>query len=131
MGCTATNSFAETNSRHHSMRNWPSSPRHAPPCAGHPRFFCHQGVMARTSPAMTNSEVAHGWSGSRKQFGPRLLARARFSVQRAPQSGRGGEIAELLQVLFLLLVARRQLEQARRGAAEDVVLGLFREERQV
>src|SRR5262249_1842579 len=45
--------------------------------------------------------------------------------------GRGGEIAEPLEVLFLFLVARRQLEQARRGAAEDVVLGLLREEGQV
>src|SRR5262249_33670607 len=44
---------------------------------------------------------------------------------------RRGEIAEPLEVLFLLLVARRQLEQARRGAAEDVVLRLLRQERQV
>src|SRR4029079_659694 len=42
-----------------------------------------------------------------------------------------GMIAELDQVFLLLLVARRQLEQARRGAAKDVVLGLLREERQV
>src|SRR5712691_846839 len=49
-----------------------------------------------------------------------------------PRSGgSGGEIAEFDHVLFLLLVARRQLEQARRGAAEDVVLALLRDERQV
>src|ERR1700730_6600537 len=40
-------------------------------------------------------------------------------------------VAELDQILFLLLVARLQLEQARRGAAEDVVLALLGEERQV
>src|SRR5882757_3609718 len=45
---------------------------------------------------------------------------------------RGGrEIAVLLEVFFLRLVARRQLEQARRGAAQDVVLALLRHERQV
>src|SRR4029450_10014825 len=45
--------------------------------------------------------------------------------------GCGGEIAEPLEVLALLLVTRRQLEQPRGGAAENVVLGLLREERQV
>src|SRR5262245_53675670 len=40
-------------------------------------------------------------------------------------------IAEPDQILFLLLVARLQLEQACRGAAENVVLALFGEERQV
>src|SRR5262245_29734777 len=45
--------------------------------------------------------------------------------------GGGGQIAELLQVGLLLLVARRQLEQARRGAAQDVVLRLLRQELQV
>src|ERR1700730_16635436 len=49
----------------------------------------------------------------------------------SPSRRGGGEIAELLQICLLLLVARRQLEQARRGAAEDVVLGLLRQERQV
>src|SRR6202012_5583978 len=49
----------------------------------------------------------------------------------SPSRRVGGEIAELLQVGLLLLVARRQLEQARGGAAEDVVLGLLRQERQV
>src|SRR5262249_23613565 len=44
---------------------------------------------------------------------------------------RRGVIPVLYQVLFLLLVARRQLEQARGGAAEDVVLALLGEERQV
>src|SRR5262249_58312896 len=45
---------------------------------------------------------------------------------------RGGrKVAELLEVRFLRLVARRQLEQARRGAAQDVVLGLLRQELQV
>src|SRR5947208_11578690 len=45
---------------------------------------------------------------------------------------RGGrEIAELLEIRFLRLVAWRQLEQARRGAAHDVVLALLRHERQV
>src|SRR4051812_34975162 len=43
----------------------------------------------------------------------------------------GREIAELLEVRFLRLVARRQLEQPRRGAAQDVVLGLLRQELQV
>src|SRR5690242_16361373 len=43
----------------------------------------------------------------------------------------GSVVAELDQVFLLLLVARRQLEQARRGAAKDVVLGLLRKERQV
>src|SRR5439155_5425674 len=42
-----------------------------------------------------------------------------------------GQIPELLQVLFLLLVPWRQIKQSRRGAAEDVVLGLLGEERQV
>src|ERR1051326_2540810 len=41
------------------------------------------------------------------------------------------EIAEPLQVLPLLRVARRQFEEPRRGAAEDVVLRLLGEERQV
>src|SRR5262249_54014667 len=41
------------------------------------------------------------------------------------------QIAEARQILFLLLVTRRQLEQPRRGAAENVVLGFFRQERQV
>src|SRR4029077_5059329 len=41
------------------------------------------------------------------------------------------EIAEFLEVLLLLVVARRQLEQPRRGAAENVVLGLLRQEGQV
>src|SRR5262245_51219606 len=40
-------------------------------------------------------------------------------------------IAEPRQVCPLLVVARRQLEQAGGGAAEDAVLGLFRQERQV
>src|SRR5262249_29791909 len=39
--------------------------------------------------------------------------------------------AEAREVRLLLVVARRQLEQARRGAAQDVVLALFRHERQV
>src|SRR5262245_65990859 len=59
--------------------------------------------------------------------GRRLLLDA-FLFNR---SGGGGEIAEPLEVLLLLLVARRQLEQARRGAAQDVVLGLLRQELQV
>src|SRR6266508_4823901 len=61
----------------------------------------------------------------------RLPDRGREAVwfdARVVGSGRGGEVAELLQVLFLLLVARRQLEQARRGAAEDVVLRLLGQE---
>src|SRR5690349_13396600 len=41
------------------------------------------------------------------------------------------EIAEAAEILFLLFVARRQLEQPRGVAAEDVVLGLLGEERQV
>ena len=43
----------------------------------------------------------------------------------------GSVIAELDQVLLLGLAARLQLEQPRRGAAEDVVLGLLGQERQV
>src|SRR5215510_5912422 len=46
-------------------------------------------------------------------------------------SGGGSQVAEPLEVLLLLLVAWRQLEQAGRGAAQDVVLGLFRQELQV
>src|SRR5262249_40256529 len=41
------------------------------------------------------------------------------------------QIAKAQKVLFLLGVARRQLEQPRRGATENIVLGLFRQERQV
>jgi hypothetical protein len=41
-----------------------------------------------------------------------------------------GELAEPDQVLLLPLVAGRQLEEARGGAAEDIVLGLLGEERQ-
>src|SRR5262245_21532434 len=40
-------------------------------------------------------------------------------------------IAEAREVRPLLVGARRQLEQAGGGAAKDVVLGLFRQERQV
>ena len=43
----------------------------------------------------------------------------------------GDEIAKSFQILFLLRVARRELEEPRRGAAEDVVLALLRKERQV
>src|ERR1700724_966154 len=43
----------------------------------------------------------------------------------------GDEIAESLQIFFLLFVARRQLEQPRGGAAQNVVLTLLRQERQV
>src|SRR3954471_19712487 len=45
--------------------------------------------------------------------------------------GGSGVVAELDQVFFLLLVARRKLEQPRRGAAKNVVLGLLRQERQI
>src|SRR6185437_9490479 len=41
------------------------------------------------------------------------------------------QIAEALQIGLMLVVTRRQLEQARGGAADDVVLGLLGEERQV
>src|SRR5271155_3774827 len=41
------------------------------------------------------------------------------------------EVAESLEVAALRLVARRQLEQARRGAAEDIVLCPLGQERQV
>src|SRR5262245_27728464 len=57
------------------------------------------------------------------------LAAARWSPATSLISS--GEIAELLQVLLLLLVARRQLEEARRGAAKNVVLRLLGQERQV
>src|SRR4029077_17308437 len=43
----------------------------------------------------------------------------------------GREIAELLEVRLLRLVARRQLEQARRGAAQDIVLAFLRHEREI
>src|SRR5262249_53462259 len=56
---------------------------------------------------------------------------AQESRRSGKRSRRRGVVPVLDQVLFLLLVARRQLEQARRGAAEDVVLGLLRQERQV
>src|SRR5262252_6368665 len=59
--------------------------------------------------------------------GRRLL----FDALLSDRSGGSGQIAEPLEVLFLLLVARRQLEQARRGAAQDVVLGLLRQELQI
>src|SRR5690606_8000254 len=48
-----------------------------------------------------------------------------------PPSGRRGQIAEALEVCLLLVVARRQFERARGGAAEDVVLALLAQERQV
>src|SRR4029078_11995222 len=65
----------------------------------------------------------------RKQSAPRI----------APEGGLcrrlidflGGWIAEFLEVRFLLVVARRQLEQSRRSAAENIVLGLLRQERQI
>src|SRR5262249_31537921 len=47
-----------------------------------------------------------------------------MSRRRPDARLRRDEVPELLQVLLLLLVARRQLEQARGGAAENVVLGL-------
>src|SRR3954468_18004855 len=53
-----------------------------------------------------------------------------LAIQSLLGGGRG-VIAELDQVFFLLLVARRKLEQPRRGAAENVVLGLLRQERQI
>src|SRR5580692_12948453 len=69
-------------------------------------------------------------TNARREAGHQHLGPA--LADKAANSRRvGGEIAELLQVRLLLLVARRQLEQARRGAAEDVVLGLLRQERQV
>src|SRR6187200_2993552 len=59
------------------------------------------------------------------------ISRATISSWTVPIDASGHEIAEAAEVLFLLLVARRQLVQARGVAAEDVVLGLLREERQV
>ena len=44
---------------------------------------------------------------------------------------RHDEIAKSFQILFLFCVARCKLEEPRGGAAEDVVLALLREERQV
>src|SRR4029077_16012275 len=51
---------------------------------------------------------------------------ARGERDRKPPLGR--DVAELREVLALLLVARRKLEQPGRGAAQDVVLGLLRDE---
>jgi hypothetical protein len=48
-----------------------------------------------------------------------------------PQDSRLDVIPEPDQILPLLLIARLKLEQARRAAAKDVVLGLLGEERQV
>src|SRR5262249_17061707 len=57
------------------------------------------------------------------------LLRTRASCESRLRRGR--IVPVLDQVLFLLLVARRQLEQARRGGAENVVFGLLGQERQV
>src|SRR5262245_66474980 len=60
-----------------------------------------------------------------------MLTRPRRGAGSAPEAGSGREIAKPDQVFLLLLVARRELEEARRGAAEDVVLRLLGQEWQV
>src|SRR5262249_20275702 len=93
----------------HQIRHQPSSKRTSAKSA---RAGETVKPMARTPKAKISRFIAD------------LLLR-KFKLRR------GGEIAEPLQVLFLLVVARRQLEQARRRAAENIVLGLLRQERQV
>src|SRR5215469_5183103 len=51
--------------------------------------------------------------------------------RRRNNSSSRGVVAEPDEILFLLIVTRFQLGQARRGAAEDVVLSLLREKWQV
>src|ERR1700730_18059078 len=66
-----------------------------------------------------------------------------YALTQADESGQGSlslgvsarslprEITEPLEVALLLVGARGQLEQPGRGPAEDVVLGLLREEGQI
>src|SRR4029077_5640476 len=54
-----------------------------------------------------------------------------FIISYECRSSRSRQITEAFKIVFLLLIARRQLEQPRRGAAENIVLALFRQERQV
>src|SRR5262245_2511006 len=100
--------------------------------------------------------VRVGWAKSHAVAAPRVHgARAILPTRNRmdPRVGKGAEgnvrvdgalarlcppytnsrrgIAEPREVRPLLIVTRRQLEQASGGAAEDVVLGLFRQERQV
>src|SRR6267154_434723 len=53
------------------------------------------------------------------------------TAPRLSRLASGGEVAVLDQVGLLLRVARLELEQARRRAAQDVVLGLVGQERQI
>src|SRR5262245_30148057 len=69
-----------------------------------------------------------GWAPSKRR--ERGAHRASRTCSDLPAESRS-RIAEPLQILPLLLIARRQLEQARGGAAQDVVLGLLRQKRQV
>src|SRR5262245_43342557 len=80
-----------------------------------------RGDERRGSGPVPQTQTASRLPGRRLSFDALLLL----------ISGGSGEVAELLQVLFLLLVARRQLEQPGCGAAQDVVLRLFAQERQV
>src|SRR5438552_290719 len=54
---------------------------------------------------------------------------ARSELDRKPLLR--GQISELGEVLALLVVARRKLEQPGRGAAQDAVLGLLRDELEI
>jgi hypothetical protein len=70
--------------------------------------------------------------GEQSLTGDLALADANNNIKLAPcyfVLGHGGEIAEFLEIRLLRLVARRQLEQPRRGATQDIVLGLLRQER--
>ena len=94
------------------------------------RSLSQSGLLMPPSWTPDNGRIGTTTSGPQSETAPRFPGRRFLFDALLFRSGRG-EVAELLQARLLRLVARRQLEQPRRGAAEDVVLGLFRQERQV
>src|SRR5450631_1804704 len=89
--------------------------------------------MSQTACRFQN-EFGLNFGNTKSAFGLFLVIRLLLVVRSRERFVTAGtmaasrrQIAVLDQVLFLLGIAGRQVEQARRGAAEDVVLGLLGE----
>src|ERR1700730_377823 len=93
--------------------------------------------MASSKATSRESQIVNWGDGRRHKHGLLPLPKRGEGAHRASAAcsdqsrASGSKIAEPLQILLLLLRARRQLEQTGRVAAENVVLGLLRQERQV
>src|SRR5436305_8479286 len=100
--------------------------------------FCFEGILAQIACAgLTRASIKKSYSkrwiaGSSPAttVGGSVPIRPPLAMHHAHRASRR-EIAEPLEIGLLLRAARRQLEQAGRVAAENVVLGLLREKRQV